>query len=265
VEQVRTQVLDSPPPVVDFAIGEGGTRSVFLFDSIAALTVNREIAVRGPRSSAPINMTGLTLIPGAVGRIGFGRLVAANFIVHPGEYIPEVATRTGMVAAQGTSALYFNVVLPSGMMPPGGWPVAIYGHASERDKNQVFDSAASLASRGIAVIAISMVGHGFGPESTITTEASTSTPIAVLLWPFSRGDVRDRVLCVHTRSPRRSVPCTSRATSRKSATEPDDTTPGWRVLGRTHAVAGERAIRPDQHWRHFRAPTFLQREPSATG
>ena len=180
LEKVRDQVLSNASPgSADFSVGEGGSRAVFPFGSIASLTFNRQVSVAGALSSVPISMTGLNLTPNAVGLLAFGRLTAPDFMVHPGEYIPEVPTRTGIAAVQGTNTLYFNVTLPTGPAPPGGWPVAIYGHGSEREKNQLFDTASSLAARGLAVIAFSMVGHGFGPSSTITVTRTDGTRTTV--------------------------------------------------------------------------------------
>jgi Bacterial virulence factor lipase N-terminal len=180
LEKVRHKVRsDATPASADFNIGESGSRAVFPFSSIASLTFNRQISVGGPVSPVAVNMAGLNLTPNAVGRIAFGRFTAPDFMVHPGEYIPETPTRNGIAAVHGTNTLYFNVTLPAGPAPPGGWPVAIYGHGSDREKNQLFDTASSLAAHGLAVIAISMVGHGFGPNSTITITRLDGTSATV--------------------------------------------------------------------------------------
>ena len=180
LEKVRDQLRAGIIPAsADFNIGEGGSRAVFPLGSIASITLNRQVSVGGALSPGAVNMTGLNLAPNAVGRIAFGRFTAADFMVHPGEYIPEVPTRTGIATVQGSNALFFNVTLPTGAAPPGGWPVAIYGHGSDRDKNQLFDSASSLAARGIAVIAFSMVGHGFGANSTMSIRRTDGTTAIV--------------------------------------------------------------------------------------
>lgn len=180
IEKVRDQVRSGVVPAsADFNIGEGGSRAVFPFGSVSSITFNRETVVGGPLSPAPVNWTGISLIPDVIERIAFGRFTAPDFMVHPGEYIPETATRTGIAGVQGTNTLYFNVTLPAGPMPPGGWPVAIYGHGSEREKNQLFDTSASLAARGLAVIGFSMVGHGFGPNTMLTINRKDGTTVTV--------------------------------------------------------------------------------------
>jgi fermentation-respiration switch protein FrsA (DUF1100 family) len=64
---------------------------------------------------------------------------------------------------QGVNEIYFNLYLPSGPTPAGGWPVAIFGHPNGGYKEDPSLSVAgSMAARGIATLAINAVGHGFG-------------------------------------------------------------------------------------------------------
>src|SRR5262245_44723317 len=69
-------------------------------------------------------------------------------------------------------------------MPASGWPVAIFGHGSGSSKQgggpgggDSLALAASLAEQGIATIAINVVGHGFGPLSTLTLQPSAGAPV----------------------------------------------------------------------------------------
>ena len=94
--------------------------------------------------------------------------------------IPAVGTRTGVPAVQGTNRLYFNLFLPAGTAPAGGWPVAIYGHGFTDSKNgSPFLVAGSMARRGIATIAINVVGHGSGPLGTLIVNRSTGAPVVL--------------------------------------------------------------------------------------
>ena len=72
-------------------------------------------------------------------------------------------------------------MLPSGTPPPNGWPVAIAGHGGGGSKEgftlSIGSLAASLAQRGIAVIAINAVGHGFGALGSLTVTRSTGESI----------------------------------------------------------------------------------------
>jgi dienelactone hydrolase len=136
--------------------------------------------------ATPVNLN-LDLIrdtfPGAVGCLAFGKYISPDYQVHPGEYIPPVGTRTGTPAVQGVNEIYFNLFLPSGPMPAGGWPVAIFGHPNGGYKEDPSNSVAgSMAAQGIATLAINAVGHGFGPLGTLTVNRSVGGPVT-----FSAG------------------------------------------------------------------------------
>jgi hypothetical protein len=121
--------------------------------------------------------------PRAVGRIAFGKYVSPDYMIHPGEFIPPIATRTGIPIARGTNDVYFNLVLPSGPTPAGGWPVAILGHGNSQTKNDhLLALVATLAEFGIATIEINAVGRGFGSLSTLTVSRTSGPPLA-----FSAG------------------------------------------------------------------------------
>jgi hypothetical protein len=95
--------------------------------------------------------------------------VSPNYLA-PGTFILPFGTRSGSPqAVDQRNEVYFNVFLPPGAAPPGGWPVVIFGHGSGNSKNALpFNVAASMAFHGLATIAINSVGHGFGPQSTLT-------------------------------------------------------------------------------------------------
>lgn len=178
--RLRRQVFSAPaPPPADFGIAPGGAAAVFPFDSIASVTFNRQITTGPTLSPVAANLVPLRFVPGAVGRVALGRYESPDYMVHPGEYIPEVPTRTGP-APLGTNTIYFNLYLPAGPMPAAGWPVAIAGHGSNQHKNFNVDSSTSiLPSRGVAIIAINMVGHGFGPLSTLTIARTDGSSVTV--------------------------------------------------------------------------------------
>src|SRR5262249_50432170 len=92
--------------------------------------------------------------------------------------------RTGTPEVQGVNEVFFNLYLPSGPEPAGGWPVAIFGHGNGGSKQgggpgggDSLALAASLAEQGIATIAINVVGHGFGPLSTLTLTPAAGAPV----------------------------------------------------------------------------------------
>jgi hypothetical protein len=80
------------------------------------------------------------------------------------------------VPPQGTEDIFFNLFIPSGPRPTNGWPVAIFGHGfTDSKQGAPFAVASILAHNGIASIAINVVGHGFGPNSTLTVQQGAAS------------------------------------------------------------------------------------------
>src|SRR5260370_12615784 len=120
-----------------------------------------------------------------MGTVAFGKYVSPDYEVHPGEFIPPVATRTGTPVVQGTNEIYFNLFLPSGPTPPGGWPVAIHGIGANGDKQRDLFVVATMAERRIATLIINTVARRFGPPGQLTGQPaspSTGTLPAARVW-----------------------------------------------------------------------------------
>jgi hypothetical protein len=181
LEKMRDQIHAATPEPASFLLGPGGTRTEFALDQLSGITFNRQTTVAGPLSPVPVSLSVLHAIPGAIGTIAFGSYLSPDYEVHPGEYIPPVGTDTGTPVVQHMSEVYFNLFLPSGAEPAGGWPVTIFGHGSISNKNgDPLQVAASMAAHGIATIAINIDGYGFGPQSTLTVSQPAGAPVTFL-------------------------------------------------------------------------------------
>src|SRR5262249_17451252 len=155
----------------------------------------QQAGVTGPLTDFRVPIEFLNVIPGAVGTVAFGKYLSPDYQVHPGEYIPPVATRTGTPVVQRMNEVYFNLFLPSAPEPAGGWPVAIFGHGTSAHKNEEpLRVAASNAAHGIATIAINLAGHGFGPLSTLTVNQLAGTPVTFLAGGRSVDQNRDGII-----------------------------------------------------------------------
>ncbi len=175
LEQVRRQIKASTPAPASFEIAAGGTRTVFPLAGVTSIRFSAQTGTAPTFVEAP----SLTPFLVGVGTVAFGAFDAPDYET-ASKVIPAVGTRTGVAAAQGTNRLYFNLFLPPGAAPAGGWPVAIYGHGFTDNKNQTpFLVAGSMARRGIATIAINVVGHGFGPLGTLTVNRTTGVPVVL--------------------------------------------------------------------------------------
>jgi hypothetical protein len=180
LEQIRDQIKAGTPDPADFNLGSDGTRTVFPLDGVTGITFKQQTGLAPTFSTVPLNLSLLRIIPGAVGQVAFGKYLSPDYMVHPGEYIPEVGTRSGTPQVQGMNEVYFNLFLPAGAPPPGGWPVAIFGHGSPNNKNnQPLEVAATVAAHGIATIAISFYGNGAGPLSTLTVNRISGAPVTL--------------------------------------------------------------------------------------
>ncbi len=173
LEQVRRQIKASTPAPADFVLGTAGERTVFPLATVAGIQFTRQTGTAPTFTSGFAPTPALSVIPGSVGTIAFGAYTSPDYETSA-KAIPAVGSRTGVPAVQGTNRLYFNLFLPSGPRPAAGWPVAIFGHGfGDNKNNSPFVVASVLASRGIATIAVNVVGHGGGALGTLTVLRAT--------------------------------------------------------------------------------------------
>lgn len=188
LEKIRDQLHAATPAPADFLLGPSGKRTVFDLGDVAGITWYQQTRLGGPLNPVPVNVNLLRFIPGAVGQIAFGKYVSPDYETAE-KFIPPIGTRTGTPAVQGVNEVFFNLYLPSGPRPAAGWPVAIFGHGVGASKQGAGGGigggaslavAASLAEQGIATVAINVVGHGFGPLSTLTVMPTVGAPVTFL-------------------------------------------------------------------------------------
>src|ERR1700730_7865716 len=176
LEKIQHSIEAAPAPPVNFNLGIHGERTVFSVSSVIAILYGQQIDTVGPLNTVPVPTPALQVFPGSIGNIAFGKFTALNFET-AGGFIPAAPTLTGNSAVQSTEDLFFNLFIPAGTPPNGGWPVAIFGHGFGDNKNDSpFAVASTLAHNGIATIAINAQGHGFGAGGTLTViQGSGST------------------------------------------------------------------------------------------
>ena len=169
LRSIREQIKSAPAPAVTFNIGTNGEKTVFPLNTVSGLTWNVQALTVGPLIPTSLNATlgALQVFPGAIGTVAFGKFSGQHW-QNAGVFIPAVPTRQS-VPSQGSEDLYFDLFIPSGSRPTNGWPVAIFGHGfTDSKQGAPFAVASVLAHSGIASISINVVGHGFGPNSTLT-------------------------------------------------------------------------------------------------
>ena len=181
LEKIRDQIHAATPEPADFNLGSKTERTVFNVDDVKGITFNEQDGA-DPIHFTPVQISVgyLQIIPGAVGTMAFGKYLSPDYEVHPGEYIPPVGTHTGTPVVQGMNDVYFNLFLPSGPKPEGGWPVAIFGHGGGSTKNDFGTFVgASMAAHGIATIGIETVGNGFGPLGTLVVNQTDGSQVTL--------------------------------------------------------------------------------------
>jgi dienelactone hydrolase len=175
LESIRAQIKAAAPPTVDFNLGAGGEKTVFPVNTVTGFTWNVQALTVGPLIPTSLNgdLAALQVFPGSVGTLAFGKFSGQHW-QNGNVFIPQVPT-TQSVPSQGSEEIFFNLFLPSGPRPTNGWPVAIFGHGfTDSKQGAPFAVASTLAHNGIASIAINVVGHGFGPNSTLTINQGTT-------------------------------------------------------------------------------------------
>jgi Bacterial virulence factor lipase N-terminal len=176
LESIREQIKSAAPPSVNFNLGTGGEKTVFPVNTVTGLTWNVQALTAGPLVPTSLNASlgALQVFPGSVGTLAFGKFSGQRW-QNANVFIPQVPTGQS-VPPQGTEEVFFNLFLPSGPRPTNGWPVAIFGHGfTDSKQGAPFAVASTLAHNGIATIAINVVGHGFGPNSTLSVNQGATT------------------------------------------------------------------------------------------
>jgi hypothetical protein len=168
------RLVKSAKPTASFMIGnDGATRAVFPAPG-TSITLNRQNRLSG-LASTPLPMAALQLVPGAVGQIAYGTFKSPSYL-NADKYIPATPTRTGHPAVQTHEDLVFQLFLPSSPKPAGGYPVAIFGHGfTDSMYGAPWLVASNFAAKGIATLAIQVVGHGGGNKGTLTITNGNAT------------------------------------------------------------------------------------------
>jgi hypothetical protein len=182
LERIHEQVEASPAPSPNFAIGPDAARAAYDVSTIASITWRQNQLLSSPTTyvDSAINVNLLKAVePGKVGRIAYGYFESPNYLA-AGEYMPQVGTLYQTPPVQRYDRISFDVVLPSGTRPAGGWPVAIVGHGSGGDRHSTIAwFASTLASHGIATIAVTGFGFGSSANSKVRVGFTDGTSVEV--------------------------------------------------------------------------------------
>jgi hypothetical protein len=179
--KIMRQIKASTPARASFMIGtDAGTsaRAVFPLAEVQGVQFNRQT---GTAAFTPgfLPTPALNIVPGAVAQLAYGKFSSPGYLT-AGQYIPATPTLSGSPRAQGSHEVIFQLFVPAGTKPAGGWPVAIFGHGfTDSMYGAPWTVGSVFASQGIATLAINVVGHGGGPLGTLNVLRAGAAPISV--------------------------------------------------------------------------------------
>jgi hypothetical protein len=179
--KINRAIKHSQPAAANFMIGQGAqgaTRAVFDVATVQAINFARQTTTGGLTNSF-LPTPALGVVPGSVGHIAYGTYTSPNF-QDAGQAIPATGTWTGRPQQQGSQQLVFQLFVPAGLKPAGGWPVAIFGHGfTDSMYGAPWTVASVMASQGLATLSINVVGHGGGAQGKLTVLRNGATPVEV--------------------------------------------------------------------------------------
>jgi Bacterial virulence factor lipase N-terminal len=181
--KIMRQIKATTPAPASFMLGTAGgaaVRSVFTLANVAGIQLSRQVGTSPSFQISPLPTPALGIVPGAVGQIAYGKFSSPSYQA-AGQYIPATPTgNSGSPQAQGSNELVFQLFVPAGPKPAGGWPVAIFGHGfTDSMYGAPWTVGSVFASQGIATLAINVVGHGGGALGTLNVQRTGDTPVTV--------------------------------------------------------------------------------------
>ncbi len=180
LEQAREALDRHPPAPALITAPEGGGRAYFPRAALRRLVLRRQVRVDKDAAEAfreaPLPVDAL---PSEVAGLGVGWFWSPSYLTVD-HRIVDRATARRLPDPSRAVPVPFVIVVPAGTPPAGGWPVAIMGHGYG---GEMFGSAlliaGTLARHGIATAAITVVGHGGGPDGRLVVTPATGAPLEV--------------------------------------------------------------------------------------
>jgi hypothetical protein len=167
----RQASFTQPNPGDAFPV-EGEVTTVFAPTAAELITRNDQRTTSTASSTFTSAQVPNLALTGA-GCYAFGSYESPQYARGDSTITPTPTTRTPPV--QGKVRTGFALIVPAGVPPAGGWPVAVYGPGFTRSYFDLFVTADLNAAAGIATIATNPLGHGYGPASTITVDDPTGS------------------------------------------------------------------------------------------
>jgi hypothetical protein len=167
---------------VDFMTAtRNGTAERALFDiaHLDSVVLRRQSGTAPAFSNSSVRLASLQTVPGAVAQVGYGRYLAPTYI-DASVRIAPTGTAASTPQPAGQTSVLVQFFVPAGTKPAGGWPVVLFGHGFG---SSLFESpwsmASVMASYGLATASIHVVGHGGGPEGSLSVTLAGGATVTV--------------------------------------------------------------------------------------
>ena len=143
-----------------------GAKSIFDVSRIALITWHQQTGT-GANGFRDLSFPLPAVLVQGVGKLSFGSFRSPLFL-DDAQMIAAPPTGKQVDLPAASNEVFFHAFLPDSKMPPGGYPVVIFGHGFTDSKLGGPSAAAGTFARaGFAVVAINAVGHGYGPGGTL--------------------------------------------------------------------------------------------------
>ena len=172
LEKARAQLQSS-----SIDLQRTGSKSLFAVSELSSFVVRMQTGA-SPPAFEDLELP-LALLAG-VGRVAFGSFRSPSFL-DSDQTIPATSTGQDLALPRSSKEIFFHAYLPPAPAPAAGYPVVIAGHGLNGSRFDFPSAVAStLASRGFATIAISAVGHGYGPDGKVILKDKIGNVIELL-------------------------------------------------------------------------------------
>lgn len=156
-------ILQYVPPVVML----NQPQSAFRIADLSGIVLNEQTG-DNPVTFFNISLPVTSTLLAGLDRVVIGSYQSPSFL-EADQTIRPAPTRPDLEVPANVNTVGFNVLVPSSAKPAAGYPVVIFGHGLGDSRwGGPTAVAPVLARAGLATIAIDAVGHGFGPQSTVT-------------------------------------------------------------------------------------------------
>lgn len=179
LEQARETLDRRPPPPALITAPEGGGRAYFPRAALRRLVLRRQVRAATDDARFVDAELPLAALPAEVGGLGVGWFWSPWYLGLD-RRILDRATARSLGDAPLAMPVPFVILLPAGSPPPDGWPLAVVGHGYGGEMfATALGIAGALARHGIATAALTVVGHGGGPESRLLVTPTSGPPLEV--------------------------------------------------------------------------------------